>query len=189
MGLAVGVFMILVARPISTFICMTPFKRYSLKARSYVSWVGLRGAVPIIFAIYPMASGVEGAEYIFNVVFFVTIVSLVVQGTTVSAMANWLGLSFKETEQSFKLTIPDHIRSEFSEVEVNDLMLASGDTLKDIKLPDNTLVVMVCRNENYFVPKGHTKLNTGDKLLVVSDNNEELIKKAKDLGIKRFIKV
>ena len=68
-------------------------------------------------------------------------------------------------------------------------MLDRGDTLKDIKLPGNTLVVMVCRGENYFVPKGYTKLQKGDKLLVVTDNNEELIKKAKDLGIKKFVKV
>lgn len=189
MGLAVGVFMILVARPISTFICMAPFREYSFKARSYVAWVGLRGAVPIIFALYPMTSDIPNAEYIFNVVFFVTIVSLVVQGTTVSSMANWLSLSFLEPEKTFKLIVPDHIRSEFSEVEVTESMLTRGDTLKDIRLPGNTLVVMVCREANYFVPKGYTQLHAGDKLLVVSDNNEELKKKAKDLGIKKFVKV
>ena len=189
MGLAVGIFMILVARPISTFICMAPFRGYTKTARTYVSWVGLRGAVPIIFALYPITSGVPGAEYIFNVVFLVTIVSLIIQGTTVSAMANWLNLSFEEPESTFKLSVPDHIRSEFSEVEVNESMLSAGDTLKDIKLPGNTLVVMVCRGDQYFVPKGYTKLHTQDKLLVVSDNNEELIKKAKDLGIKKFVKV
>jgi cell volume regulation protein A len=189
MGLAVGVFMIIVARPISTFVCMAPFRSYSFKARSYVSWVGLRGAVPIIFAVYPMTNGIPNAEYLFNVVFFVTIVSLVVQGTTVSAMANWLSLSFEEPEKTFKITIPDHIRSEFSEVEVSESMLSHGETLKDIKLPGNTLEVMVCREERYFVPKGYTQLHPGDKLLVVSDNNEELKNKAKDLGIKKFIKV
>lgn len=189
MGLGIGVFMIIVARPIATFICMSPFRSYSFQARSYVSWVGLRGAVPIIFALYPMTNNIPNAEYIFNVVFFVTIVSLVVQGTTVSAMANWLNLSFEEPESTFKLSIPDHIRSEFSEVEVNEALLSAGDTLKDIKLPGSTLVVMVCRESNYFVPKGNTKLHAGDKLLVVSDNNEELKKKAKDLGVKKFIKV
>ena len=189
MGLAVGIFMILVARPISTFICMAPFREYSVRARTYVSWVGLRGAVPIIFALYPITSGIPGAEYIFNVVFLVTIVSLLIQGTTVSAMANWLNLSFEEPESTFKITLPDHIRSEFSEVEVNESMLGAGETLKDIKLPGNTLVVMVCRGDQYFVPKGYTKLHLHDKLLVVSDNNEELKQKAKDLGVKKFVKV
>jgi cell volume regulation protein A len=189
MGLAVGFFMILIARPIATMLCMSPFRGYTTKARVYVSWVGLRGAVPIIFALYPVTSNIPNADYIFNVVFLVTIISLIVQGTTVSAMANWLDLSFEEPERTFKLSVPDHIRSEFSEFEVNPDMLKKGDSLKDISLPGNSLVVMVCRGENYFVPRGHTRLQAGDKLLVVSDNNEELIKKAKDLGIKKFIKV
>ena len=189
MGLAVGIFMIFIARPISTFACMAPFKGYSFKARSYVSWVGLRGAVPIIFALYPITSNIPDADYIFNVVFLVTIISLLVQGTTVSSMANWLDLSYEEPERTFKFTVPDNIRSEFAEVEVNSEALKKGDTLKDISLPKHALVVMVCRGEDYFVPRGHTKLQPGDKLLVVSDNNEDLIQKAKDMGIKNFIKV
>jgi cell volume regulation protein A len=189
LALAVGMFMILVARPIATFICMAPFSKFSGKARVYASWVGLRGAVPIIFALYTITHDVPNAEYIFNVVFVVTIISLLVQGTTVSGMANWLDLSYEEPQQTFKLTVPDHIRSEFSEIEVNDALLKKGDTLKDIRLPGHTLVVMVCRNEQYFVPKGLTQLLVGDKLLVVSDNNEELLQKVKDMGIDNIIKV
>ena len=189
MGLAVGLFMIFVARPIATYISMAPFRNFTFKARSYISWVGLRGAVPIIFALYPITSGIENAEYLFNVVFLVTIVSLLVQGTTVSGMANILGLSYEESESTFKLTVPDHIRSEFSEIGVTASMLHNGDTLKDIHLPGHTLVVMVCRGDKYFVPKGHTQLKSGDKLLVVSDNNEELLRKVDLLGIKHLIKV
>ena len=189
MAIAIGVFMIFVARPISVLLCMLPFRGFTTRARLYVSWVGLRGAVPIIFALYPLAEGVANADYLFNVVFLVTIISLVVQGTTVSGMANWLDLSYEEPERTFKLTVPDHIRSEFSEIEVNKPMLRHGDTLKDIHLPGHTLVVMVCRGENYFVPKGHTQLLPGDKLLVVSDNNEELLQKVKDFGIDKIIKM
>ena len=188
-GLIVGIFMIFVARPIATFTCLLPFRKFSGKARTYISWVGLRGAVPIIFALYPIAYGLPNAVYIFNVVFVITIVSLVVQGTTVSAMANWLRLSYEEPERTFKLTVPDHIRSEFSEVGVTASMLHRGDRLRDIQLPGNTLVVMVCRDENYFVPKGHTQLRSGDKLLVVSDNNDELLNKVKELGIKDITKM
>ena len=189
MGIAVGLFMIFVARPIATFVCMVPFRKFTFKARSYISWVGLRGAVPIIFALYPITNGIENAEYLFNVVFLVTIVSLLVQGTTVSGMANILGLSYEEPESTFKLTVPDHIRSEFSEIGVTASMLHNGDTLKDIQLPGHTLVVMVCRNDKYFVPKGYTQLKSGDKLLVVSDDNEELLSKVKVLGIKHLVKV
>ena len=188
-ALAVGLFMIFVARPIATFICMAPFRKFSGKARVYASWVGLRGAVPIIFALYTITHNVANSDYIFNVVFVVTIISLLVQGTTVSGMANWLDLSYEEPQQTFKLTVPDHIRSEFSEIEVNDALIKNGDTLKDIRLPGHTLVVMVCRGERYFVPKGLTQLLVGDKLLVVSDNNDELLQKVKDMGIDNIIKV
>ena len=189
MGLAVGLFMIFVARPVATFTCMIPFRNFTGKARTYISWVGLRGAVPIIFALYPITNGIEGADYIFNVVFMVTIVSLIVQGTTVSSMANWLNLSYEEPESTFKLTVPDDIRSEISEIGVTASMLHRGDTLKDIQLPGHTLVVMVCRDNKYFVPKGFTQLKPGDKLLVVSDDNEALLQKVEDLGIKHVMKV
>ena len=91
-GLLVAIFMIVVSRPISVFACLLPFRRFTTRARVYISWVGLRGAVPIIFATYPLMSAeIPNARMIFNIVFFVTIVSLLVQGTTVSAMARWLG--------------------------------------------------------------------------------------------------
>lgn len=96
-GLLVAIFMIVVSRPISVFACLLPFRRFTTRARVYISWVGLRGAVPIIFATYPLMSAeIPNARMIFNIVFFVTIVSLLVQGTTVSAMARWLGLVGEE---------------------------------------------------------------------------------------------
>ena len=189
MGGLIGLFMILVARPVAVFASLAPFRKFSLKARSYVSWVGLRGAVPIIFALYSVSHGVENSEYLFNVVFIVTIISLLIQGTTVSGMANWLNLSFKERERTFKLVVPDHIRSEFSEIEVNASMLRNGKTLRDIRLPGHTLVVMVYRSGQYFVPKGDTELHKADKLLVVSDNNDELINKVNELGIENVLKM
>lgn len=88
----IGVFMILVGRPASVFLCLLPFRRITLKAKAFVSWVGLRGAVPIIFATYPVVVDVPGASQIFNIVFFVTMLSLVVQGTTVIGAARKLKL-------------------------------------------------------------------------------------------------
>ncbi|MBO7263668.1 MAG: potassium/proton antiporter [Alistipes sp.] len=189
MGGLIGLFMILFARPVAVFLSLAPFRNFTTKARTYVSWVGLRGAVPIIFALYSVSHGVENSDFLFNVVFIVTIISLLIQGTTVSGMANWLNLSYKEKERTFKLIVPDHIRSEFSEIEVNNTMLRSGNTLKDIRLPGHTLVVMVYRSGNYFVPKGDTELHKGDKLLVVSDNNDELIRKVDELGIENVLKM
>ncbi len=188
LGIVVGAFMIFLARPLSVMICMAPFRKFSFKARSYIAWVGLRGAVPIIFATYPLVEGVEHAELMFSVVFIVTIISLVVQGTTVSGMANFLGLAYEERSSSFQGALQEKLNSAFTEIELNDQMLSTGDSLSKITLPDNTLVVMVCRDGDYFVPKGHTTLQLGDKLLVLSDRNDELETKYKEYGLEEVIK-
>jgi hypothetical protein len=187
-GLLVAIFMIVVSRPISVFACLLPFRRFTTRARVYISWVGLRGAVPIIFATYPLMSAeIPNARMIFNIVFFVTIVSLLVQGTTVSAMARWLGLVGKSEEKEiFNVALPDEIKSAMSEIELTDEALSGGNKLMNLSLPDNTLVVMVKRREQYFVPKGHTHLQSGDRLLVISDNDEELRKSYESLGISRY---
>ena len=126
LGGAVGAFMILVARPVTVFACLLPFRRFTTKARLYVSWVGLRGAVPILFAIYPMMAGVEHAELLFNVVFLSTIISLLVQGTTVSGMANLLGLAYEERESAFNVEMHEEMKSALTEVEVNENLLATS---------------------------------------------------------------
>lgn len=187
-GCLVSLFMILLARPASVFLCLAPFRTMSTKAKSYVSWVGLRGAVPIIFATYPLLAKIPYASFIFNVVFFITIVSLLTQGTTVSYMAKLLHLTEKEDKQAkgFGIELSEDIKSAMSELEVSENLLSNGKCLMNINLPDNTLVVMVKRDNHFFVPQGRTKLNLGDKLLVITDNGEELEKKYKELGIKEY---
>lgn len=167
-GLLVGVFMIIVARPLSVLLCLAPFRRLTMKSKLYVSWVGLRGAVPIIFATYPLVAGLENAGMIFNTVFFITIVSLLVQGTTVSSMANVLGLSEELAEDSFGIDIPDEVKAELTEKEVEAGWLVNGNRMKDIKFGDQTLVMMVRRGDEYIVPKGDTELHVGDKVLCIS---------------------
>ncbi len=187
-GVMVGVFMILVARPAAVFASMAPFRKFSLKARAYVSWVGLRGAVPIIFATYPLVAVADGfdsgvAELIFNVVFFITILSLLIQGSTVSWMAHRLELSKELPQDNFGIDIPDKIKSALSEVEVREGFLARGNQLRHISMPANTLVVMVKRGDEYFVPTGSTPLHLGDKLLVISEDDEALKSDIQKLGI------
>ena len=187
-GVLVGVFMIVVARPATVLTCMAPFKKFTWRARGYVSWVGLRGAVPIIFATYPLVAVSRGfsplvADLIFNVVFFITILSLVIQGSTVSWMAGRLGLSKVLPQDNFGIDLPDKIKSAMSEIEVREAFLAKGQHLKDISLPEGTLVVMVKRGEEYFVPTGGTLLKLGDKLLVLTDNDVQLKKDLQKLGI------
>ena len=189
LGLVVGAFMIFVARPLTVFLCLAPFRRFSTRARIYVSWVGLRGAVPIIFATYPLVAGVEHAELLFNVVFLATIVSLVVQGTTVSGMANFLGLAFEEKAPAFGVDMSDDMKSALTEIEVNECVLENGRTLREIALPEQTLVMMICRDGEYFVPQGKTQLHLGDKLLVISDRGEELENTYKDMGVDEVMKL
>ncbi|MBR6655869.1 MAG: potassium/proton antiporter [Alistipes sp.] len=187
LGAVAGIFLMLVARPIATILCLAPFRKLTRKARGYISWVGLRGAVPIIFATYPLVAKIEGAELIFNVVFIMTIISLVVQGTTVSSMANLFGLAFTEQESKFDDALQDKMKSAFTEISVTEQMLTDGNTLNKVSLPDNTLVVMVCRDGDYFVPKGRAELHLGDKLLILSDRNEELAAHYKEYGVEDII--
>ncbi len=185
-GALIAVAMIFLARPAAVWLCLLPFgKQFSTRARNYVSWVGLRGAVPIIFAIYPMVAGVEHAPMFFNIVFCITLISLLVQGTTVGWLADLLHLSKAPGEVAFDIDLPEKIKSALSEIEVVPLLLEVGDTLADLQLPANTLVVMVEQQGHYFVPAADTILNIGDKLLVISDNDDQLRHAYYDLGIMR----
>lgn len=183
-GLAVGIFMILIARPVSVFLCLIPYKNFSFKGKLYISWVGLRGAVPIIFATYPLIAGIEHAGFIFNVVFFITILSLLIQGTTVTLAAKWLGLITEpERKDVFGIELPEEIKSAMSEIDITPAVLSHGNTLLELTLPDNTLAVMVKRNGLYFIPRGNTKLRENDKLLMISDNDEALLQAYEALDI------
>ncbi len=187
LGLTVGIFMIIIARPASVFLCLLPFKNFNLKGKLYISWVGLRGAVPIIFATYPLIAGVDHAGLIFNVVFFITILSLLIQGTTVTLAAKWLDqIDEPEKKDEFGIELPEDIKSVMSEIDMTPEVLSHGNKLMQLSLPDHTLAVMVKRNGLYFIPKGDTELRENDKLLMISDNDEALQQAYQTLGIKGY---
>ncbi|MDR0976531.1 MAG: potassium/proton antiporter [Prevotellaceae bacterium] len=170
----IGVFMIFVGRPLSVWLCLLPFvKKMTANSRHFVSWVGLRGAVPIIFATYPVVASVPGADVIFNIVFFITIVSLVIQGTTVSLVARRLHLSMpiEKTGNDFGVELPEEMDTEtdLRDMTVTTEMLEQGDTLKDITLPGGALVMIVKRGSEFLIPNGSLKLHLGDKLLLISE--------------------
>lgn len=168
-GLLLGMFMILAGRPLSVFLSLLPFRRFTFKARLYISWVGLRGAVPIIFATYALVSPeLLHARYIFNMVFFITLLSLLIQGTTVKSMASWLGLTEPYAEREFNVDLPDEITAVTREKEVDAAMLADGNTLSEVPLTPNTLAMLIKRKGTYLVPTGKTRLFLGDKLLLIS---------------------
>jgi cell volume regulation protein A len=157
------------------------------KDKTFISWVGLKGAVPIIFAIFALVEDIPHARLIFNIVFFCTLVSLIVQGTTLTLVAKWLGLVQKHRPlkklRDFDVDFSNDIKSVMTEIDVTDKMLANGRKLMDMTFPDKTLVVMVKRDQRYFVPTGKTVLNENDKILIITDNHEALIETYKSLGI------
>ena len=174
-ALLIGVFMIVIGRPLSVFLCLLPFRKITLKSRLFVSWVGLRGAVPIIFATYPVVANVEGSNLIFNIVFFITIVSLIVQGTSVSFVARLLHLStpLEKTGNDFGVELPEEIDTDLSDMTITMEMLNEADTLKDMNLPKGTLVMIVKRGDEFLIPNGTLKLHVGDKLLLISEKNKQ----------------
>ncbi len=192
-GLVISAIMIFVTRPISVFLSLLPFRKkdgVGYKEKIFISWCGLRGAVPIIFAIMPLAADVPEARTIFNIVFFCTLVSLLLQGTTLPIVARWLDLEDKTVQEDkaledFDVEFADDIKSVTSEITLNEQSLAKGPYLMNLSLPDKTLVVMVKRNNKYFVPTGKTSLNVGDKLLIITDNQQALHDTYANLGVKR----
>ena len=173
--LIISIVMLLISRPIAVFCCMIPFRRYHTRDRMMLSWVGLKGAVPIIFAIMCKAQGVPNADLIFNVVFLCTLVSLLAQGMSLTAFAKRLDLATPPDETRklthFDLDLPDEIQSTAHELEVTEDMLVSGYTLRELTMPPHTLIVMVRRGEDFFVPTGDSRLEIGDQLLVISDHD------------------
>lgn len=171
----IGLFMILIGRPLSVFISLLPFRKIKFKSRLFVSWVGLRGAVPIIFATYPVVANVEGSKAIFNIVFFITIISLILQGTTVSYVARLLHLSspLEKTGNEFGVELPEEIDSKLSDMVVTSEMIEEAKNLKDMNLPQGTLVMIVKRGDEFLIPNGSLKLHAGDKLLLISEKEKK----------------
>ena len=188
-GLIISFVTIFVTRPIAVFLSLAPFRHYTFKDRVFVSWVGLRGAVPIIFAIICRAAGIPHSEVMFNIVFLCTLVSLVMQGTTLPIVARWLNVSEppetlpSNLSQDFDIDFPEEIKSAVTEATVTAEMLQRGSCMMDFRLPDKTLVIMVKRGENYFVPTGKTPLHVGDRLMILSDSQKELDVALETFGI------
>jgi len=173
-ALLIGLFMMLVARPLSVFLCLAPFRGLSFKAKAFTSWVGLKGAGPILFAIYPVVMGLEGSEDIFNIVFFISLLSLVLQGMTLSRTAKRLNLSYEDDPevQSFGMEIPDEMGM-LRDHTVTEEDLAHGDQLRDLHLPHGIRVMMVKRGEHFLVPHGSMPLLPDDHLVIIMGDTDD----------------
>lgn len=174
-AMLIGLFMIFVARPLTVVLCLLPFRQMTFKAKCFVSWVGLRGAVPIIFATYPVVSEIPGSQVIFNIVFFITLLSLIFQGMTIAPVAKWLGLDLPEEKEGneFGVEIPEEIDSQLTDVTLTPEMLEDGNRLMDMNIAPGTLVMLVKRGSEFMIPNGRMELKVGDKLLYISENKKE----------------
>jgi len=184
-GLLISLFLIFVARPVSVFISLL-FARSTLPDKLYISWVGLRGAVPIVFATYPMLAGVEKSGMIFNIVFFIVLTSVLLQGTTLTIVARWLGLS-KWDKTLKRLDLGDEMgyntKNALVEVELTKDGTAVGKSIVELQFPKTALIVLINRGGKYVTPNGGTILEANDKLLVMIDSDSELEKVNSALGI------
>lgn len=174
-AMLIGLFMIFVARPLTVMLCLLPFRQMTFKAKCFVSWVGLRGAVPIIFATYPVVSEIPGSQVIFNIVFFITLLSLIFQGMTIAPVAKWLSLDLPEEKEGneFGVEIPEEIDSQLTDVTLTPEMLEDGNRLMDMNIAPGTLVMLVKRGSEFMIPNGRMELKVGDKLLYISENKKE----------------
>ena len=173
-ALLIGLFMIVVARPVSVFACLLPFRKMTNRARWFVSWVGLRGAVPIIFATYPVVAAIPDSNQLFNIVFFITLLSLIFQGMTIASGARMLHLDLPQEKEGneFGVELPDEIDSRLEDQTLTEEMLVNGNRLMDMDIPKGTLVMLVKRGNEFIIPNGQVELHAGDKLLYIKENQK-----------------
>jgi cell volume regulation protein A len=173
-ALLIGLFMMLVARPLSVFLCLLPFRKLTPKAKLLVSWVGLKGAGPILFALCPVVAGLDGSSEIFNIVFFITLISLLLQGMTLSPMAKWLKLTYEEEPkvETFGMDVPEEMGM-LRDHTVTEEDLKMGETLRDMNLPHGIRVMIVHRDDKFLVPHGSMKLLPGDRLIIIMGDSDD----------------
>jgi potassium/hydrogen antiporter len=184
-GIILSLFLMFVARPVSVFVSLAFFK-VRLRERIFISWVGLRGAVPIVFATYPLIGGVENANMLFNLVFFITVTSVLFQGTTLPSVARWLKLTVPDKVRKrspLEIELVDNFKSELLEIELQQGNKAIGKSIVQLSFPQSAIIVMINRNGKFIRPGGSTQLKEGDKLHVLADNKESIGSICKALGI------
>jgi cell volume regulation protein A len=176
-GLFIALALMFVARPLSVFISLIGFNMTTQK-KAMVSWVGLRGAAPIILATFPLLAGVANAGFIFNIVFFVVIASVIIQGTTISAVADALKVS--APYQSGRRHPLEFEKSEAIDAMLTDIMVpynsqCAGKSIFNLHAPEGCLIVLLARADKYIVPSGSTIISEGDVILTLA--NKEALEK------------
>lgn len=174
-GLLISLFLIVIARPLSVLLSLVFFKM-KMRRRLYISWVGLRGAVPIVFATYPLLAGIDKASIIFNIVFFISVTSVIIQGTTLSTVAKWLHVSLPVKAKritDIDQLILDLPKSSLKEFEILPNFYAVNKRIVDLNFPKAAFIVMIKRNDEFTRPGGSTKLEAKDILMVIANSESD----------------
>ena len=179
-GLIVSAFLIFAARPAAVFISLIKSK-FKFNEKAFTSWVGLRGAVPIILATFPLAAGLEIGHYIFNLVFFVTLTSALIQGWSIPLAAKLFGVKEEGViKPKIPLEITDSVttNNELIDLVIPENAAVVGKSLAELNLPPESLITVIYRDNDYVVPSGSSTLEAGDTILVlVNKENIDSVRK------------
>ena len=173
-ALAISAAMILIARPLAVALCLLPF-RYSLREIGFISWVGLRGAVPIVLAIFPVLAGLRGAEVVFDIVFVVVVLNAIVPGSTVKLATKLAGLEADvppPPSAVLEIEAAQPLNAELMSFYVTPAIAAAGVSLAELPFPEGAAVAMIVRGQDLIPPKGSTMLEPGDHVYVITRSED-----------------
>lgn len=184
-GLLIAGYLLFIARPVSVFISLLP-SALNWREKTFISWVGLRGAVPIILATFPLLARVAQADLIFNVIFFIVLASVLLQGTTIPLIARRLGVDAPATPKRvfpIEYTPTRGLKSELKEMNIHPNSPIAGKAIVELGLPADFLIILIARENDFVLPSGGTILKGGDTLLVLSDKQSfDEVQAKLDLG-------
>jgi potassium/hydrogen antiporter len=189
-GMAVSVFLIFIARPVTVFLSLS-FSQFKWNEKAFISWVGLRGAVPIILATFAMIAKIPNADLIFSIVFFIVLTSVLIQGWTLSPVAKFFKVDAplpKKKNYPIEFAPVEGTNTELVDLFVPRNADIAGKTIVELGLPKDCLIAMINRDENFLVPSGGTVLEEGDIILILINRNnlaqiKEIFSKEKDTHI------
>jgi potassium/hydrogen antiporter len=174
-GILISLVLMFVARPLGVFLSLAFFKKVGYQQKLFISWVGLRGAVPIVFATYPLLERIDKSEIIFHIVFFIVLTSILFQGTTLHPLAKWLKLEAKLSAKKIRaISLSEDVKSELLEVEIAKNSNAAGRRIVELGFPKSALIVLISRDKQYLTPRGDTVIEAGDKLMVMTDDTRAI---------------